>query len=395
LPLRDRTLEGLQPLESNGLHYRFDTFLEETRQLIHRAKASLYFQLLFLTPNRWEKIQYLMNSYSLDGRHNWHIRLLKTKQPDFFVLEFSQKEHLDRKHFFYWKVITEEEKITILSFSIEKFRFIQSCLGSFAKYANLERPWFGSSFLENFDDFIHTTYGDTAKLRFERIVYDLEPIARKGKRDTNMSFIEPCDKEAIIKRKKTEFELAKKFLYIRRASVIVNLETSALHLSISDQGEIMFERGDLIIFMELINALKNIAGFYRKTALKHFEISVKEHRLSDGTLAESCLIKNLEVLRINMDNPLSFSWYENLTNLFSQPYYKQEKLMSFVLMKGNPYFLVQIIDLDKGGSGVFLSATEKSIRISPTNSLTKPSTVLKIINTLQKYVDPNITVVGA
>jgi hypothetical protein len=165
--------------------------------------------------------------------------------------------------------------------------------------------------------------------------------------------------------------------------------------SISDKSEILFEKGDLITFLEIVNSLRNITILHRTLAEKHFLINIEEILLEEGKRTEIRSIKNLEVLTLNIDSPMTENWYGNLTNLFSTPFKREEKLMNFVLMKGNPYFLAQVVDLEKGGSGVYLSATEKSVRISPLGETTNISTVLKVIRTMQKYVDPNITIAGA
>lgn len=335
-----------------------------------------------------------MEEYSEDGRRDWEVALSKTQQDDFYILQFTKKNDESERHSFFWKVITEENKVIILSFSLEKFRFVRSCLKSLVEFSSMEFPWLGSAFLENLDDFIHTTFGADARLHFKRIVYDLEPIAGKGEPETDLRFM-AASKEDILKRKRTEYEHQNKFLYIRRMKVLVLWKSDTFLFSISDESEILFERGDLIAFLEMINALKSIADFYRNSALAHFDINVEERLLEEGRKTEFRTIQNLEVLKLNIDTPMTENWYENFTSLFSIPYKTEERLMSFVLMRGNPYFLAQIIDVEKGGSGVYLSATEKSIRISPASKVTRISTVLKIIKILQKYVDPNITIVGA
>ena len=374
--------------------YRFDNFLEEARNLVKKSKAAVYFHLIFVRKSVWQDLKNVMEEYSEDGRRDWEVALLETQQDDFYILQFTKKNDEHERHSFFWKVTNEEDRMIILSFSLEKFRFVRSCLKSFVEFANMEFPWLGSAFLENLDDFIHTTFGADARIDFRRVVCDLEPIAGKGKTETDLRFM-AATKEDILKRKRIEYEHQNKFLYIRRIKAFVFWKGDAFSFSISDEAEVLLERGDLIMFLEVINALRNITDFYRNAAVKHFDIDVKEKLLGEGRKTEFRTIQSLEVLKLNMNNPMTENWYENFTNLFSIPYRTDERIMNFVLMKGNPYFLAQIIDLEKGGSGVYLSATEKSIRISPSSKVTNISTVLKIIKILQKYVDPNVTIAGA
>jgi len=392
----------LEPLDqwsdmssSDSSHpYRFDNFLEETRNLIKRSKAGAYLHLIFLQKYVWQDLENLMEEYSDDGRRNWEVALLETQQDDFFILEFISKKDESERHSFFWKVLTDNSKMTILSLSLEKFRFVKSCLESFVKFANMEFPWLGSAFLENLDDFIQTTFGADAHVDFRRIIYDLEPIAGKGRPEPNLKFT-AASKEDILKRKQTEYEHQNKFFYIRSMKVSVVWKGTPFVFSISDEAEIFFERGDLITFLEMINALKSIADSYRDSAVKHLNIDIREMALEEGRKTEFRTIENLEVLKLDINDPMTGNWYKNFTSLFSMPYKQEEKLLNFVLMKGNPYFLAQVIDLEKGGSGVYLSATGNSIRISPSSKVTNISTVLKIIKALQKYVDPNITIAGA
>jgi hypothetical protein len=381
--------------QSNNYYaYRFDNFLEEARNLVRKSKAAVYFHLIFCRNDIWEDLGSLMEEYSADGRRKWKVSLSRTQQEDFYILEFKNQNDDNERHSFFWKVVPEGNRTVILSFSLERFKFVRSCLDTFVAFACMEFPWLGSAFLENIDDFIHTTFGADARLDFKRILYDLEPIAGQGKAETNLNFV-AANKEDILRRKQTEYKSQNRFFYIRRVSISVLWRGELFLFSISDEGEILFEKGDLILFLEMTSALRSITDFYRSSAEKHLNIRVKETLVEEGRKTEARTIESLDVLKLDITNPMTENWYENFTTLFSRPYKREEKLMSFVVMKGNPYFLAQIIDIEKGGSGVYLSATQDSIRISPSSAMTNVSTVLKIIKALQKYVDPNITIAGA
>ena len=380
---------------SEGLHeYRFDNFLEEARNLINKYKASMYFHLILARKYVWEDLENLMKDYSEDGRRAWTVNLLRTRQDDFYILQFVNKSDETEAHRFFWKVIPESDNIVILSFTMEKFKFVKSCIRSFVHSADMEFPWLGSVFLENLDSFLNSVFGADARLAYRKIIYDSAPVARKGKTETNLKFT-ATSREDIWKRKLNDYERFHKFLYIRRVRTSVHWKGMPFLFSISDDAEILFEKGDLLTFMNIINSLRNIVDHYRRLARKRFDIKVKEITIENGIKTELMSIQNLEVLKLQIKEPMTSEWYKNLTELFSAPYNPQEKLMSFVLMQGNPYFLAQIIDLEKGGSGIYLSATGNAIRISPSSKETSITTVLKIIEVLQKYVDPNITIAGA
>lgn len=373
--------------------YRFDNFLEETRILIKKSKASLYFQLIFCSDNSWKDMRNLVNEYPVDGRRNWRVKILTTQQDDFFILQFNHKTNEKDVHFFFWKTIVESNKVVILSFSLEKFQFVQSCLNSFISFCNMEVPWLGSNFLEDLDGFIKSTFAADAIITFDKIIYDLEPIGGKEKAQSNLAF-SPISKHEILKKKEKEYVDSQKFLYIRRMRVRVLWKNEEFVFSISDDAQILVEKGDLIRFLEVINALKGITSLHRSLAERQFLVSVDEVPFAEGRTSEILTINNLEVLKLSVDNLMTKDWYGNLTTLFSKPFKKEEKLVNTVLMKGNPYFLVQVVDVEKGGSGVYLSATEKAIKISPSGATTNISTVLKVVEAMQKYVDPNITIAG-
>jgi hypothetical protein len=382
------------PALHNSYTYRFDNFLEETRNLINKSKAALYFHIIFSKEETWKDLKSLMEAYSQDGRRHWEVTLSRTQQDDFYILQFISKYDENERHSFYWKVFNERKKLTILSFSLEKFRFIRSCLNSFVNFANMDFPWLGSAFLENFDNFVRSAFGADARVDFNKLIYNLEPIGGRGKRETNLTF-SPISKKEVLKKRQQAYEDEKKFLYIRWMKAHVLWREVAFVFSISDESQILLEKGDLIRFLEIINALKNIAVSHQGFAEKHFLMDIIEKHLEEGKKTDVRRIQELEVLKLDIDNPMTNDWYENFTNLFTAPFRSDEKIMNFVLMKGNPYFLAHVVDLEKGGSGVYLSATENSIRISPSGQETKVSTVLKIIKAVQKYVDPNITIAGA
>lgn len=381
-------------LPSHSNAYRFDSFLEEARNLIEKSKAAVYFHLIFSSKRSWDKLDEFMEAYSEDGRRNWKVSLSKTQQEDFHILQFISKEDESERHSFFWRVITEKDQIIVLSFSLEKFRFVRSCLIPFIAFTDMEFPWLGSAFLENLDSFIHTTFGADSHLDYRWILHDLQPIGGKGRPETNLMYRGVTSKADIIGKYISEYKNRSMFFYIRRMKVSVSGRRRFL-FSISDEGEILFEKGDLFTLLEMVNSLRNIVSFYRRSARKHLDIEVREAYLKEGKKTELRTIQNLEVLKLDINNPLTEEWYDNFESLFSTPYKREEKLMNFVLMKGNPYFLAQVIDLDKGGSGIYLSATENSVRISPSSKATSISTVFKIIKVLQKYVDPNITIAGA
>jgi hypothetical protein len=381
-------------MQTDSYTYRFDNFLGETRNLVEKSKASVYFHLIYLRKQVWEDLKKLMDEYSQDGRRNWNVNLLKTQQDDFYILQFTNKYDESDIHLFFWKLINEENKMMILSLSLEKFRYIQSCLSTFANFSNMEFPWLGSAFLENIDNFVKSTFGADACVEFSKLIYDLEPIAGNGKPQPNLAF-SPLSKAEILNKKQKEFRDSEKFFYIRWVKLRVNWKGETFIFSLSDESEILFEKGNLITFLEIVNALKNITFLHRSLAEKHLLMNVEELTSEEGTKTELRTIENLEVLKLIVDKPMTENWYENFTTLFSAPFKKDEKLMNFVLMKGNPYFLAQTIDMERGGSGVYLSATENYIKISPSGQTTNVSTVLKIIKLIQKHVDPNVTIAGA
>jgi hypothetical protein len=382
------------PALHNSYAYRFDNFLEETRNLINKSKASLYFHIIFSKEKTWENLKSLMAAYSQDGRRHWDVTLSRTQQDDFYILQFISKYDEAEQHSFYWKVMDEGKKVTILSFSLEKFRFIKSCLNSFVDFANMDFPWLGSVFLENLDEFIRSTFGADARVEFNKLIYDLEPIGGRGKSQANLAF-SPISKKEVLSQKQKEYEERNKFFYIRWMKARVFWRDVAFVFSISDESQILLEKGDLIRFLEIINALKNIAALHRGFAEKHLLMDITEKQVEEGKKIDVRRIKELQVLKLDINNPMTNNWYENFTSLFTAPFKSDENIMSFVLMKGNPYFLAHVVDLEKGGSGVYLSATENSIRISPSGQETNVATVLKIIKAVQKYVDPNITIAGA
>jgi hypothetical protein len=274
-----------------------------------------------------------------------------------------------------------------LSFSIEKFKYAQACLKSFIHSTpGMSFAWVDSKILENFDELARSVFGDIG-YRIERATLELRPAGGVGKRasEVRWSF---KDKEELHQKRLLEYENFKRIFYMKRLRCSIQKGTYWSKITLSDEGELLLEEGDLFSLLELVQPLiKNLTKI-RDISRKRIAIEVTKAEPPEGRL-ESRSINLLEVLAFEISETMTTDWFSNVTKIFSTPVLEEENLVNFPLNLGNPYFLAHVIDTENG-SAVYLSATANEVRITPASEETSIVTVSKIVRTLQKYIDPTL-----
>lgn len=368
-------------------NYNYKVFLEEARNILLKSQGAVYVHLIFAKGKTWSVLEDFLDGYSIDGRRVWLVNITAS-EDDFYIVQFVNKEDAEDVHHFFWKVWREDPNyVTILSFSVEKFKYIQSCLKSLLHYIKgMWFAWIDSRLLENFDEFVKTIFGDIV-YSVDRASCQLRPIGRIGQRAVEVRWAFR-DKKEIAKRRKSEYEDFGRICYVKRIRCSIRTTGYTFKVSIADEGEILLEQGDLFAFMEivrpLISSLSKIRDLHRKRI--DFEIAKIEAERKKYELRSIGL---LEVLVFEAKEPTTENWFENITKVFSAPYLKEDRLVNFPLTKGNPYFLAHVIDIENG-SAVYLSATGSEVRISPASEETSSATVSKIVQVVQKYIDPTL-----
>jgi hypothetical protein len=326
-----------------------------------------------------------MDTYSSDGRRRWLVNPLLLEK-DFYVLEYVNKNNDADLHYFFWKVWKEEaEYITVLSFSIERFEYGHGCLESLVhSNGGMSFAWIDSRILENFDEISKSVLGDIT-YNIDRATIELRPVGEVGKRASEVRWAF-SDKSELFERKVSEYTNFKRIFYMKRLRCSIQKGTTKFKITLSDEGELLLEEGDLFTFLELVKPL--IENLTRVRDMSRKRISIQSFESEDRKV-ESRSINLLEILSFEIDKHMTVDWFKNITKIFSTPVIKEESLVNFTLKEGNPYFLAHIIDTENGSS-IYLSATANEVRISPADEETSIATVAKIIRILQRYIDPTI-----
>lgn len=367
--------------------YNYRSFLDEARNVVLASKGAVYVHLIFIRKRMWLSLRGFMDSYSSDGRRRWLVNITPL-QEDFYVLEYVNKDNDLDVHRFFWKVWNEDENyVTVLSFSIEKFEYAQGCLKSLVHAnADMSFSWIDSRILENFDEIAKGVLGEIA-YQIDRATIELRPVGEIGKTSSEVRWAFK-DKEELFERKKSEYEKFKRIFYMKRLHCSIKKDGHVFKFALSDEGELLLEEGDLFSFLELVQPLIENSMILRDASRKRMIIQSGE-RESKALENEDRSIGLLEILSFGISETMTENWFSNVVKVFSAPVINDENLVNFILERGNPYFLAHVIDTENR-SAVYLSATKDEIRISPVYKETNVATVSKIIRILQRYVDPTM-----
>lgn len=365
--------------------YDYKSFLDEARNTVLSSKGALYLHLIFIKKRTWLNLHAFMDIYSSDGRRRWLVNMVPI-QEDFFVLEYENKDNETDVHRFFWKVWKEDlDYVTVVSFSVEKFEYAQGCLKSLVHaIAGISFSWIDSRILENFDEIAKAVLGEIT-YRIDRATIELRPVGEIGKTGSEVRWAFK-DKEELFERKKSEYERFKRIFYMKRVHCSIGKDGHMFKIGLSDEGEFLLEEGDLFSFLDLVQPLIDNSMVLRDASRKRILIQSTEVG-AEKTKNELRSISLFEVLSFDISGTMTEDWFNNLVKVFSVPYLKDENLLTFILERGNPYFLAQVVDTENG-SAVYLSATKDEIRISPVNDETNIATVSKIVRVLQRYIDP-------
>lgn len=369
----------------NPVGYNYKSFLDEARNIVLTSKGALYIHLIFIKKRTWLNLREFMDVYSSDGRRRWLVNM-KALENDFYVLEFVDKDNDEDIHYFFWKVWSEDaDYVTVLSFSIEKFEYTQGCLKSLVhSNVGMSFSWIDSRILENFDEIAKAVLGEIT-YRIDRATIELRGVGQIGKHPSEVRWV-IRDKEELFAKRKSEYENFKRISYMKRLRCYIRKGGYGFKITLSDEGELLLEEGDLFSFLELVHPLIENLTRLRDVSRKRIIIQSAPTEIEKKGI-ESRSISLFEVLSFEISKTMTTDWFDNVAKIFSIPVLSDENLVNFPLKHGNPYFLAHVIDTENG-SAVYLSATTKEIRISPAGEETNISTVSKIVRILQRYVDP-------
>jgi len=378
----------------NFQKYTLDQFLENATEQVRKKKHRVYCDILISYPNVFDSLPVILGYYSDRKRSRWTVNISQCAEEDFYLLSFFPKEGTIEENpvFFFWKILRDDKYATILSFSLQSSAEIHRSLDSLVKFAKgLWFAWLGSRFLETLDLFAIRELGEDAQVlaSFQTAIEKDKFMPRKVRAYPlpPREFVPLEEIRNWAKEKYTKEGEIKTFSNMRYR-VISEEKSMYFTFSITDRSRITFERGDFTLFVTLLKPLlvetRRILDVLRRnsyTTTRESTVLGKSMKIRSFDIIESLVFRRSKETE---------KWYDNIIKLFSSDI-REEKLINFTLLSGNPYFLVHIVDVENSSS-VYLSATSEELQIVPAESSTKEGTIAKIINLLQTKVDPSISV---
>ena len=342
--------------------------------------------IIFSKIKTWLKIDDYITFYNSQNR-TWTIDLVSTSEKDFYVMVFENKIE-GIKSYFYLKSVKDKDYVTFLVFSYTNHEHYEVFHNFIKNNPGIWFAWLGSKFLENFEEFMRDKFEETPTNLVE-FVLESRDITSKRKKGSSRHWM-ARNKSELQKLRRLYYDEYEELLYIKRGKFQFVHNEKHFTFSISDRSEYTIFKGGFLEFSDLLKELlyhvvttRNL--FSRKITYKKTERNVQT--LQSPVISVS--IDNIEVIQFEITKPFFKNWYTNLVKAFSQGYFNEYKLLSIFLEGGNPYSLIELIDLENG-ERLFLSVLDSLIRISPSRSSTEPSTVSKIFSLLQSRVDPTI-----
>lgn len=370
--------------------YTLDIFLEEANKFVRDGKR-VYCNILIAYPKVFDRLPKKLEAYGQRKNRPWTVELTQCGEEDLFVVNFQNKD-TDQTVPFLWKVIRDEKYVTILSFSLNKHSEIRKSLYSLVGVTKgLWFAWLGSNFLEHLDDFARKYLSKDsevfASLASETIERKIQPRKIRSYPMPRRRYI-PLEelREANKENYERTGDITKySTMRYRISSKDKNVNFT---ISVTDRSKVMFEKGDFTIFVSLLKPLvieaRRILDVLRresKATCEETKLFGKVMQISSPGVIQTIVYRKPENAK---------KWFKEIVELFGSDN-EDEKLVNFTLLSGNPYFLSHVIDVENGSS-VYLSATSEDLRISPAESYPNESTVAKVIDILQRQIDPTISV---
>lgn len=364
----------------------YERFITESTNMLREGKT-IRGVSVFCEKEAWLNIKSLIEEVN-KTRVRWFIEFIETHQKDFFILIFRDIKELEADLNFFIKVISDEPYYIFYVFSYvlqDDFKKFKSLIKNIR---NVWLAWIGSRFMENFTDFMEKKFPD---FDVSLIKYTTEYRRIKNKEKVGSSIHwESRTKEDLAKDRAYRYSTYKELLNVKLARYNIQKGHISFKLTLSDRTEFTLESGDLLEFLNIYKTILDHARQLRDSFNRKIQINRQQKYIKNiKRNIERYNIERFEMITIDMKEPIFKSWYNNLVDTFSLGYLSNFNILSVVLEKGNPYFLAEIVDLDSE-SRFYLSAVHDSIRISPSNQQTKPSTISKIFSILQSRIDPSI-----
>jgi hypothetical protein len=370
--------------------YTLDVFLEEANRFVEKG-GRVYCNILIAYPRVFDKLPQKLDYYGRRKNRPWTVELSHCGEEDLYVVNFKHKD-TDKAIPFLWKVIRDDRYVTILSFSLDKHSEIRKSLYSLVGVTRgLWLAWLSSDFLENLDRFARKHLSEDtevfASLASEIVERKTQPRKIRSYPMPRRRYI-PLGELREVNRDNYERTGDITKYSTMRYRICSKVKNVAFTLSITDRSKVMFEKGDFIIFVSLLQPMVIEVRRILDVLRREYRTTEEERELF-GKIMTVRSPKIIETLVYRRPENAK-RWFKEIIELFGSDI-EDEKLVNFTLLSGNPYFLSHVIDVENGSS-IYLSATSDELRIAPAEKYPNESTIAKVIDILQRQIDPTISV---
>jgi len=370
--------------------YTLDVFLEEATRAVERGRR-VYCNILIAYPRVFDKLPQKLAHYGTRKNRPWTVELSQCGEEDLYVVNFQHKDS-DKTIPFLWKAIRDDKYVTILSFSLDKHAEIRKSLYSLVGATRgLWFAWLGSHFLENLDRFARKYLSEDAEA-LASLASEIDE--RKQQPRKVRSYPMPRRRyiplEELREVNRDNYERTGDITKYSTMRYRINSKTKniAFTISVTDRSKVMFEKGDFTVFVSLLKPMVIEVRRILDVLRREYRTTEEERKLFGKVMT----IKSPKVIdTLVYRRPESAKkWFKEIIELFGSDN-EDEKLVNFTLLSGNPYFLSHVIDVENGSS-IYLSATSDELRIAPAEKHPSESTIAKVIDILQRRIDPTISV---
>ncbi|MFH1591442.1 MAG: hypothetical protein ABIC95_05955 [archaeon] len=360
----------------------FNQFLQDHREKKKTIRG--YFVLnLQQIDNVFQSAVLNYNSYS----ETWQADLAKTPEDDFTVIILRRNDNQEETYFFI-KEFERNNKYAIFTYAdhpeYEQFNRLLYSIRA------LWKPWLGSKFLENFNQFVKNYYADS-KSELLEFTIEYRDVSSKKRKGSSRNWI-PRKKEDISEVRRFHYGKFEELCYVKRGKYKVSRNGGlGSKLSLSDRGEFALYSGSILDFIEVGKGILDYSEHLKNILSSRLNYQIKVEQRSNIDI-HTVTLDNLQVIRLDMSTAFYENWFDNLMKMLNIGYLSEFKIMLFEKDEDDTYFITEVMDMETGNK-YYISTDKKQITIAPT--LGEPpehEAMSKILSALQSRVDPSINI---
>jgi len=353
----------------------FDELIVFLKEGLIKKDLNPYIFNLILRKDKWDQIDRIISRYSKDKRNKWNLKLIKTRDPEFFVLEFNNLAEIVKVEIFIKILFEIKNYLIIRAYSFEKSELVDSSIVSLVKYSN-------GFWMANLDsNFLIKMEEELKHLNPNYELKYLNFVEKYG--HSVISHHNPEGLDDFINRRNDIIHHKGLYSVLKRFRAVLSIKNKTLlRFWIGDDCRLYIESGYFNILSKLQNKIEDNLIQVLEAYNLEIEYTIEE------------LVKNREKFRVfktksfdqivyQSDDIDCNDWFSRLLAIFSENQY--ENYCFTMIEQGNPYLLVKIIDT-QSGEILFCSATQNYFKITPSTKNVSGETIASFLKSIQTEI---------